>query len=139
MSQRRILTRRGEVIRVIREDGAQGKTVLFSSHVLSEVEEVCNRVILLREGRLVESVRMADVRAQHRIRAKLNGKLTMPPPSLADGLTIERGADGEVTMLAPVDLAPLLGWLSEQPLTRLQIDPVGLRTIYERHHGASSQ
>lgn len=127
-------TIRRDVIELIREARRRGQTVLFSSHVLSEVEDVCDRVIVLREGRLVDSVRVADVRRQHRIRAVLHGPLSPPPAELATGLAIERGADGKVEMLTPGDLAPLLGWLAEQPLAELHVEPVGLRAIYERHH-----
>ena len=129
-------TVRREVIELIREDRTAGKTVLFSSHVLSEVEEACDRVIVLRGGRLVESVRMAEVRQQHRIRAKLTGPLATPPSAVAAELSIEHGPNEDVIILAAGDLAPLLGWLGQQPLARLKIEPVGLRTIYERHHGA---
>lgn len=131
-------TVRGEVVQLIRESRAEGRTVIFSSHVLSEVEEACDRVVVLRAGRLVDSVRIADVRRQHRIQAELTGTLATPPAELAAGLEIKRGANGDVTMLAAGDLAPLLGWLSQQPLARLQIEPVGLRAVYERHHGATS-
>jgi ABC-2 type transport system ATP-binding protein len=127
-------TIRRDVIELIREARQRGQTVLFSSHVLSEVEDVCDRVIVLRAGRLVDAVRVADVRRQHRIRAVLNGPLAPPPAELAAGLSIERDGDGEVEILTPGDLAPLLGWLAGQPLERLQIEPVGLRAIYEQHH-----
>ena len=110
---------------------------MFSSHVLSEVEVACDRVIVLRAGRLVEAVRMAEVRQQHRIRAELIGPLTEPPQDLAARLVIERGRNGQVTFLADGDLAPLLGWLADQPLSRLTIEPIGLRAVYERHHGVN--
>jgi ABC-2 type transport system ATP-binding protein len=131
-------TVRREVVEVIRESRRHGRTVLFSSHVLSEVEDVCDRVIVLRAGLLVETVRVAEVRRQHRIQAELHGELTPPPEALAAGLEIERGVNGDVTILAAGELAPLLGWLSRQPLAKLQIEPVGLRTVYERHHGGSA-
>jgi ABC-2 type transport system ATP-binding protein len=131
-------TVRGEVVQLIRESRASGRTVIFSSHVLSEVEEACDRVVVLRAGRLVDSVRIADVRRQHRIQAELTGTLAAPPVELAGGLEIVRGGNGDVTILAAGDLAPLLGWLAQQPLVRLQIEPVGLRAVYERHHGATA-
>jgi ABC-2 type transport system ATP-binding protein len=130
-------TVRRDVTALLSEARQQGKTVLFSSHVLSEVEDVCDRVLVLKAGRLVDSVRVADVRRQHRIRATLRGPLTPAPPELAAGLEIMPRPEGDVTIFTPGDLAPLLGWLAQQPLAELTIEPVGLRAIYERHHPAA--
>src|SRR5262249_12977661 len=66
-------TMRREVVELISDCRKNGRTVLFSSHVLSEVEEACDRVIVLRSGQLVDAVKVADVLRQHRILAKLNG------------------------------------------------------------------
>jgi ABC-2 type transport system ATP-binding protein len=130
-------TVRRDVAALLSEAREQGKTVLFSSHVLSEVEDVCDRVLVLRAGQLVDSVRVADVRRQHRILATLRGPLTPAPPEIAEGLEITPSLDGDVTIFTPGDLAPLLGWLAQQPLAELTIEPVGLRAIYERHHPAA--
>jgi ABC-2 type transport system ATP-binding protein len=130
-------TVRRDVIELVDEARSAGKTVLFSSHVLSEVEEACDRVVVLSRGRLVESVQVADIRRQHRIRAQLTGPLTAASPSLAATMEITRPSDGEVVILTRGELAPLLGWLAQQPLARLEIEPVGLRTVYEKHHPAS--
>jgi ABC-2 type transport system ATP-binding protein len=130
-------TVRREVVDVVREVCSAGKTVLFSSHVLSEVEEACDRALVLSRGRLIESVRVADVRRQHRIRARLTGPLTPAPPSFAATMEIARPSDGEIVILTRGELAPLLGWLAQQPLAQLEIEPVGLRTIYEKHHPAT--
>jgi ABC-2 type transport system ATP-binding protein len=131
-------TVRRDVIELIREARTNGQTIVFSSHVLSEVEDACDRVVVLRGGVLVDSVRVADVRRQHRIQARLVGEMTQPPSSLSGNLAISRDSSGSVTILTSGDLAPLLGWLAEQPLESLQIEPVGLRTVYERHHAAGA-
>jgi ABC-2 type transport system ATP-binding protein len=130
-------TVRRDVLGLIGEARAHGRTVIFSSHVLSEVEDVCDRVLVLRQGELVDSVRVADVRRQHCIHAELTGPLSTPPAEVAATIEISRVVDGQATIFTRGDLATLLGWLSQQPLTRLQIEPVGLRTVYERHHPAS--
>jgi ABC-2 type transport system ATP-binding protein len=131
-------TVRRELVALIADVRAEGRTVLFSSHVLSEAEETCDRVIVLRAGQLVDSVRVADVLRQHRISAQLRGELTPPPAALAAGLEITHGDRAEVTILCAGELAPVLGWLAQQPLVQLQIEPVGLRTVYERHHPAGA-
>lgn len=131
-------TARSGVLRLLREAKEAGKTVLFSSHVLSEVEEVCDRVIILQQGQLVETICMSEMRRQHRIYAQLTGPLTPPPEPLAERLQISpNGDEGSVTMLTDDALEPLLGWLAEQPLAELQIEPIGLRAAYERHHPSS--
>jgi len=127
-------TARHGVLQLLREAKDTGKTILFSSHVLSEVEEICDRVLLLQAGRLVETIRMADIRRQHRIHAQLNGPLTPPHGKLTEQLQIATEENGQVTILTDGPLQPLLGWLAEQPLSELQIEPIGLRAAYERHH-----
>ncbi len=44
---------RAEVLEIVRETAGDGKTVIYSSHILSEVEEVCDRLIVLKEGKII--------------------------------------------------------------------------------------
>ncbi|HWB00679.1 MAG TPA: ABC transporter ATP-binding protein, partial [Pirellulales bacterium] len=74
---------RAEVVSLVAEAKAAGRTVLFSSHVLDEVERTCDRVAILRAGRLVHLQPMAALRKQHRIRASLVGTMGDVPPQLA--------------------------------------------------------
>jgi len=74
-------TVRAEVGRLVLEAKAAGRTILFSSHVLSEVEDVCDRVVIVRKGQLVHTQLMADLKRKHRIRAELAGELPPPPAS----------------------------------------------------------
>jgi ABC-2 type transport system ATP-binding protein len=125
---------RQEVGQLVREARADGRTVLFSSHVLPEVEAVCDRVIILRRGKLVHTQIMRELRKQHRIRARLTGELINPSPELASELTI-RHEDTRVVIDTPGELSPLLAWLAGQPLAEVRIEPLGLGRVYERFHG----
>jgi ABC-2 type transport system ATP-binding protein len=127
-------TVRGVVSEMVVEAREQGRTVVFSSHVLSEVEDVCDRVAFLREGRLVHVQGMHDLKRRHRIRAVLAGPLEPPPGDLAGDLTIQRHEDGHVMIETPGELAPLLQWLSTLPMQEVHVQPVGLRTLYDRIH-----
>jgi ABC-2 type transport system ATP-binding protein len=128
---------RSTVLALVAEARDRGATVMFSSHVLAEVEEVCERVVILRNGQLVHTQELAELKSQHRILAWLKGPLPELPPALAKEATIKR--DGELaTIESAGDLQPLLGWLAELPLRDIRIEPVGLRTIYERYHRPES-
>jgi ABC-2 type transport system ATP-binding protein len=119
---------------LIREAQTAGRTVIFSSHVLSEVEQVCDRVAILRAGRVVHDQVMSQIRRGHRIRARLRGEMPTPPEQLRGALSISGGCDGQVTIDAPGDLAPLLGWLATLPIAEVHIEPIGLAAVYEQYH-----
>lgn len=126
-------TVRSEVLAIVREARAAGRTVVFSSHVLSEVENCCDRVVILRRGDLVHTQIMGDLRRQHRIRAQLTGPLPEPPADLGE-LSIETTAAGAIRIETPGELSPLLGWLARLPLAEVRIEPIGLQALYDRYH-----
>jgi ABC-2 type transport system ATP-binding protein len=129
---------RSTVLSLVAQARAAGKTVIFSSHVLSEVEEVCDRVVILRAGRLVHTQPMAQLRQQHRIVAQLTGPLPAIPESLMSQLKIVSRGDGEAVLETPGELAPLLKWLATLPLADMRIEPLGLRSIYDRFHAETA-
>src|SRR6185437_10599571 len=65
----------------IEEERQGGRTVLLSSHILSEVEALCDRVTIIRNGRTVESGTLAELR--HLTRTSITAELAGPPNGLA--------------------------------------------------------
>ena len=127
---------RSTVLALVAEARDRGATVMFSSHVLAEVEEVCDRVVILRSGQLVHMQVLAELRAQHRILAWLNGPLPELPRDLSStDFSVTQEGD-LATIESAGELAPLLGWLAQLPLRDIRIEPVGLRAVYDRFHRA---
>jgi ABC-2 type transport system ATP-binding protein len=130
-------TVRAEVLRLIAEARADGRTVIFSSHVLSEVEQACDRVVMLRKGELVHDQMVADLRRRHHIGARLNGTLPAIPQHIRAQLSDVSQHDDRIELEAPGDLAPLLEWLSSLPLDEVRVEPVGLQAVYDKYHERS--
>ena len=65
---------------ILREEAAAGTTVFFSSHVMSEVEQVCERVGILRQGRLIALDEIADLKARQLRHVAVRFGDGAPPP-----------------------------------------------------------
>lgn len=138
-------TVRSRVLERVREAKRQGRTVIFSSHVLSEIEEVCDRVALLRGGQLAHQQSLHSLKARHRIVAQLkpavgggrpgDANAVVVPASLADAVAQVRVVGTEVTIETAGDLAPLLPWLASLDLGQMRVEAFGLRAVYDSVHG----
>ena len=130
-------TVRGRVMYLVNEAKAAGRTVIFSSHVLPEIEDTCDRVGILRAGELVHLESISCLKKQHRILANLNGDLPELPEGLRESIVIKQDG-GSVQIETPGELSAVLRWLSDAPISDVYIQPVGLRAVYDRFHYKSS-
>jgi ABC-2 type transport system ATP-binding protein len=129
-------TMRDELLAHLRQARNHGQAVLFSSHVLSEVEQVCDRVGILQRGRLVHLQAMADLHQSRLVRARFP-RAVPPPPDLA-GLHVRERQDQQLTLEYTGELPPLLDWLARQAVEDLRVEPLGLAAVYRRYHGAEA-
>ncbi len=126
-------TVRGRVLELVERAKSIGSTIVFSSHVLSEIEDVCDRVAILRGGRLVHNAPMSEIRLKHRIRARIKGDLPPVPSALQPMLEISRN-EGQIQIDTPGELSEVLKWLAEASLEGMQVQPIGLKSIYDHYH-----
>jgi ABC-2 type transport system ATP-binding protein len=129
-------TVRSRVLEMVMEAKREGRTVIFSSHVLSEIEDVCDRVVLLRRGRLAHHQSLSDLKARHRIVAEFD-ETTGPievPQSLAGVVAAVTREGGLVTIETSGDLAPVLPWLASLGLRGVRVEAFGLRAVYDSVH-----
>ncbi len=107
-----------------------GRTIFFSSHILSEVERVCDRVAIVRSGRLValEEIPALLARRKRNVEMRLSG----PSPTLdaVPGVTELRVADGRLTCRLEGDVGPFLAAIAGAPITDLTIEPARLEEAF---------
>lgn len=130
-------TMRDELLDQLQQAKARGQAVLFSSHVLQEVEAVCDRVAILRRGELVHLQAMSQLREGRTVAARLIGPAPATGPD-GQALAPENVADGRLQLTFGGPLPQLLDWLARQPVTDLKIEPQGLGPIYRRVHGSEA-
>ena len=115
---------------VAREAAARGQTIFLSSHILDEVEDLCDRVGILRGGRLVEVATLDDLRRLHTVVVEviLDGPVPLfdDVPGVTDVDLIPGGARLSVT--GPP--GALLTRLADLPVVRMRTDEPSLEEIF---------
>ncbi len=120
---------------IIAEERRRGHTVLLSSHVLAEVEAVCDRVTIIRAGRTVETGTLAELR--HLARTSISAELAGPPSGLAalPGLHDLQVEGARVRCEVDADaLNGVLRHLTSLGLHSLVSQPPTLEELFMRHY-----
>jgi ABC-2 type transport system ATP-binding protein len=119
----------------VREARERGQTVFLSSHILSEVEAVCDRVGILKAGRLVDEGTLAQLR--HLVARTVEVSFDGAVPALAPLPGVSVSPEGSSTLRFEVTgaLGPLIGALAGQPVTSLVSREPSLEEIFLHHYG----
>jgi ABC-2 type transport system ATP-binding protein len=123
----------------VKEERDRGRTVLLSSHILSEVEQLCDRVSIVRKGRTVESGSLAELR--HLTRTSVTAELAGPPNGLAHlpGVHDVDVQGTRVRLQVDTDrLDGLLRALGETGVRSLTSTPPTLEELFLRHYEEAS-
>ena len=118
---------------------ARGGAIFFSSHVLGEVEELCNRVALIRQGRLVAVSPITTLRATHERRVTV--QLAEGAPAAVGERLAQAPTVTDLRQLAPTlwqfavrDVNALLPVLAELPLADLTVEPPSLEQLFLQYY-----
>src|SRR5699024_5047325 len=112
-----------------------GKTVLLSSHILSEVERLCDQVGIIRDGQVIESGTLAEMRHLTRTQFVLETKQTIPnlveQPGIHD---IEQKAGTIHFQVDTEYLSEVMAFLAPFEIIRLESTPPTLEDLFMRHY-----
>ncbi|HEY3548894.1 MAG TPA: ABC transporter ATP-binding protein [Propionicimonas sp.] len=117
----------------VRDARAAGKTVLLSSHMLSEVEQLCDWVSIIRDGRLVDSAPLAGLRGAHH--SEVTAELDSVPPIELTGVEVLETIGTTVRLrVEPGSLNALLALLTTAGVRSIQSAPPSLEDVFLAHY-----
>lgn len=113
----------------------KGKTVFLSSHILSEVEQLCDRVAIIREGRIIEVGTLKSLR--HLMRNQISIETQKPVEGLSDfsGLydLIQEGTN--IRFQADMDqLSTIINHVNEYVILNFESQPPNLEDLFMHHY-----
>jgi ABC-2 type transport system ATP-binding protein len=119
---------------LIREENKRGVTVFFSSHILGEVQRLCSRVGIIREGKIVE---ISDIRTLQKNNYK---KVSVAADGLKSttfdlpGVTNIQSEDGIVSFFFKGDINAILSKLPDLKVTDVTIEEPTLEEIFMHYY-----
>ncbi len=127
-----------EILNIIREQKEEGKTVFFSSHILSEVQKVADRVGIIRKGRLVEIANTADLIGRSLTRATVQFDEAVSPAAFegVSNVDILRVNDNNhaYTLQIRGEMNGLIKALAEYPVLDLEITKPSLEEVFLNYY-----
>lgn len=120
---------------LIKKENARGATVLFSSHILSEVQRICDRVSIIKEGRIVNTQKISELKQN----AYKNVSITVHENSDLNAFAIQGASNIQVSGLSASfifkgDVNALLQALGKFPLANIDITEPTLEEIFMHYY-----
>jgi ABC-2 type transport system ATP-binding protein len=119
-----------------REARERGQAIFLSSHILSEIEALCDRVGILRAGQLIDIGTLAEMR--HLAALRIEATFAGPPPDLAGlpGVENVRVTGNVLSCQVQGAVGPVLGRLAKAEVTELISREPSLEELFLAHYGA---
>lgn len=125
---------------LLAEENKKGVTILFSSHILSEVQRMCDRVAIIKEGRIISLEKISTLRENSYKRIKVETPSEADKNRfLMDGITRMETQGNNLSFLYRGDINLILHKLSEAKLTNLLIEEPSLEEIFMHYYGKENE
>ncbi len=124
-----------EIYKVLEEMRGKGTTIFISSHNLPEVERLCDRVAIIKEGKLVavESIKTLGEKKLHKIEVRFGGKFNASDFKLNGVEKVQEVAEGLLITVGG-DLNPVLHALAKHKIINLEITHASLEDVFMKFY-----
>lgn len=118
--------------KVIRGYACRGKTVFMSSHILSEVQEVCEVITFMKKGQIVETVKVSSLLSSAKRNVTLtyenNATILMPPSQL--NISDVKKNKTQLSFNTDKSDRKLMRWIAMQPVRDVRIEESSLDSVF---------
>ena len=129
-----------EFLEILREARSRGRSVFLSSHMLTEVEHVCDRVGIVREGLLVAVEEVADLKHKRVRRMEVTLAREARPGDFAqDGVQVLRCEGAKAELVVSGGLQPLLARLAALPVENLVFPEASLEDTFMSYYSEEAR
>jgi len=119
---------------LIRKENKNGATVLFSSHILSEVQQLCNRVAIIKDGEILSIQDIKSIKHDNYKRFTFRGKSLDNGKFDIDGVSQLKEREDKVTFLYKGDVNKIVKIISSLKLTDITIEEPTLEEIFMHYY-----
>lgn len=129
-----------EFNKIILEHKKAGKTAFISSHILSEVQEICDQVAFIRDGRVIaeDSVEKLAAGLPREVKLMSRDKKLLPALKKLKGYQLGSQQDGFVTGTYAGDVNELLTVLARHKLESLHMHDADLESVFMNYYGGDN-
>ncbi len=120
---------------LVKEENKRGATVLFSSHILSEVQRICDRVAIIKDGRIVTIQKISELQQNAYKNVSFTVKNGAVPKDIAiPGVQNIERSDAGVSFIFRGDINILLSEIAKYPLLNVDITEPALEDIFMHYY-----
>lgn len=130
-----------ELANCLRERAAAGQTVFFSSHTLSEVESLCDRVAIVRQGQIIadEALQSLRGRARRMVELVFPDEAAAARVQLPEFLNLKRRDGCRCHCELVGQTPPLIAWAGQQTIEDISISQPDLESLFRKFYESSSE
>lgn len=128
------------VLELVREAKADGRTVFLSSHILSEVQAVCDRVGIIRDGELIKVERVSDLLARRLHRLRLQFREPVSADDLrVDGISIIEHQEDRVVLEVQEHLDAFIAQVAGHGIVDIETIELSLEEVFLAYYGGGEK
>lgn len=120
---------------LLKEENKKGATILFSSHILSEVQKMCDRVAIIKEGKIITVEKISTLQDNNHKKIKIETKQPVDPGIFAvEGVMNLQSEESKISFLYSGNINVIMKILSEIELANVWVDEPDLEEIFLHYY-----